>query len=128
MTAELVRCLIARQFPEWADLAVRPVDLDGWDNTTMRLGDHLSVRLPNADGYVPQVAKEHRWLRVLAPTLPLPLPVPRPVALGEPACGFPRPWSIYRWLDGGSRGISGDRGILTRSRPIGGVRGRAPRR
>ena len=59
------------QFPEWAHLPVRPVELDGWDNTTFRLGDSLSVRLPSADGYTAQVDKEQRWLPFLAPQLPL---------------------------------------------------------
>jgi len=98
LTPALVRCLISRTFPAWADLPVRRVDLDGWDNATFRLGDSLSVRLPSADGYVPQIAKEHRWLPALAPALPL--PIPRPVAMAGPACGFPRPWSVYRWLEG----------------------------
>jgi aminoglycoside phosphotransferase (APT) family kinase protein len=98
LTPALVTCLIEHTFPAWAHLPIRRVDLDGWDNSTFRLGDTLSVRLPSADGYVPQVAKEHRWLPILGPALPL--PVPEPVALAGPACGFPRPWSVYRWLDG----------------------------
>ncbi len=98
LTPALVRCLIARTYPAWADLPVRRVDLDGWDNATFRLGDMLSVRLPSADGYVPQIAKEHRWLPHLAAALPL--PIPEPVAMAGPTCGFPRPWSVYRWLDG----------------------------
>lgn len=28
------------------------------------------------------------------------MPIPQPVAKGEPALGFPRPWSVYRWLPG----------------------------
>ena len=95
---ELVGRLIAQQFPEWAHLPVRRVEHDGWDNTTFRLGEQLAVRLPSADRYVPQVEKEHRWLPVIAPQLPL--PIPKPVARGEPALGFPRPWSVYRWLPG----------------------------
>jgi aminoglycoside phosphotransferase (APT) family kinase protein len=98
ITADVAACLVRTQFPEWGDLVVRPVELDGWDNTTFRLGDHLSVRMPSADGYVPQVDKEHRWLPILAPELPL--AIPQPVARGAPGCGFPRPWSIYRWLPG----------------------------
>jgi aminoglycoside phosphotransferase (APT) family kinase protein len=98
ITVDVVSCLIAQQFPQWSDLAIRPVDVDGWDNTTFRLGDELSVRLPSADGYVPQVEKEHRWLPVLAPHLPLAIPIP--VALGRPGCGFPRPWSVNRWIAG----------------------------
>jgi aminoglycoside phosphotransferase (APT) family kinase protein len=98
ITTGLVSDLVAMQFPQWAHLPVTPVDLDGHDNTTFRLGDELSVRLPSAEDYVPQVAKEHRWLPLLAPQLPL--PIPEPVARGDPALGFPRPWSVYRWRPG----------------------------
>jgi aminoglycoside phosphotransferase (APT) family kinase protein len=98
ITPELVSRLVATQFPEWAHLPVAPVDLDGHDNTTFRLGDEFSVRLPSADSYVPQIEKEHRWLPFLAPHLPL--PIPEPVARGVPALGFPRPWSVYRWRSG----------------------------
>jgi aminoglycoside phosphotransferase (APT) family kinase protein len=98
ITPKLASRLVAAQFPHWAHLPVAPVELDGWDNRTFRLGDELSIRLPSADHYVPQVEKEHRWLPVLAPRLPL--PIPEPVAKGAPAAGFPRPWSVYRWLPG----------------------------
>lgn len=98
VTADVVACLISEQFPQWADLAIRPVRLDGWDNTTFRLGEKLSVRLPSGTAYVPQIDKEHRWLPVLARHLPF--PIPQPIAKGAPGCGFPLPWSIYGWLDG----------------------------
>ena len=94
----LVRRLIAAQFPRWADLPIRPVTFDGWDNRTFHLGADMSVRLPSAPGYVAQVAKEQRWLPRLAPFLPLPIPVP--LAQGRPGAGYPWPWSVYRWLDG----------------------------
>jgi aminoglycoside phosphotransferase (APT) family kinase protein len=94
----LVSRLVATQFPQWAHLPVAPVELDGHDNRTFRLGDELSVRLPRADAYAPQVDKEHRWLPVLAAHLPL--PIPEPVAHGIPTPGFPRPWSVYRWRAG----------------------------
>jgi aminoglycoside phosphotransferase (APT) family kinase protein len=98
ITTQLVSRLVADQFPRWADLPVTPVELDGWDNTTFRLGEQLAVRLPSADAYVQQVDKEHRWLPVLGPQLPL--EIPRPLAKGVPGSGFPRPWSVYRWLPG----------------------------
>jgi len=98
ITPDLVSRLVATQFPQWADLPVRRVDVDGWDNATFRLGEHMSVRLPSSQAYVEQVNKEHRWLPVLARHLPL--PIPEPLAKGRPGCGFPRPWSVYRWLDG----------------------------
>jgi aminoglycoside phosphotransferase (APT) family kinase protein len=105
ITAEVVSCLISAQFPHWAGLEIRPVALDGWDNTTFRLGDDKSVRLPSHDRYVPQIDKEHRWLPELAAQLPL--PVPRPIAKGRPGCGFPRPWSIYEWLEGEPAAVIG---------------------
>jgi aminoglycoside phosphotransferase (APT) family kinase protein len=98
ITANLVSRLIADQFPQWAGLPIRPVEADGIDNTTFRLGQTMSVRLPSAGVYVEQVGKEHRWLPVLAAQLPL--PIPEPLAKGVPGNGFPRPWSVYRWIDG----------------------------
>jgi aminoglycoside phosphotransferase (APT) family kinase protein len=98
ITPDLAAGLIAGQFPQWAALPVTPVTLDGWDNTTFRLGDELSIRLPSADGSVAQVRKEHRWLPVLARHLPL--PIPEPIAIGRASDAFPRPWSVYRWIDG----------------------------
>jgi aminoglycoside phosphotransferase (APT) family kinase protein len=98
INADLVTRLIAAQFPQWAGLPVRPVDADGWDNATFRLGDAMTVRLPSADSYVDAVEKEQRWLPVLAGQLPLPIPIP--LAHGEPGCGYQRPWSVNRWLDG----------------------------
>ena len=98
ITADLVTRLIAEQFPQWAGLEVRTVALDGVDNPTFRLGDSMSVRLPSADCYAEQPDKEHRWLPWLAPQLPL--PIPSPIAQGVPGSGFPRPWSMYRWIDG----------------------------
>jgi aminoglycoside phosphotransferase (APT) family kinase protein len=96
--AELVRRMVAAQFPQWANLPVTAVEPGGWDNRTFRLGDRMSVRLPGAERYVPQVEKERRWLPKLAPLLPLPIPVP--IAEGEPCCGYPWRWSVYAWLPG----------------------------
>jgi aminoglycoside phosphotransferase (APT) family kinase protein len=42
ITVDLVSRLVRTQFPEWAQLAVRPVDVDGWDNATSRLGETMS--------------------------------------------------------------------------------------
>lgn len=95
---DLVRRLVAGRFPQWADLPVRPVARSGWDNATYRLGEDMSVRLPRLPRWVGQVEREQRWLPWLGPRLPLPIPVP--LAQGEPAEGYPFPWSVYRWLDG----------------------------
>lgn len=96
--AALVKRLIAAQFPQWSNLAVTPVEVDGWDNRTYRLGDDMSVRLPTAAGYVPAVAKENYWLPRLAPSLPV--TVPAVLAEGVPGEGYPFPWSVRAWLPG----------------------------
>jgi len=94
----LVQRLVGTQFPQWADLPIRAVDNDGWDNWTFHLGDRMKVRLPSAMGYSEQAEKEARWLPKLAPLLPLPVPVP--VGIGQAAEGYPCSWSIYEWLEG----------------------------
>ena len=98
VTTALVSRLVAGQFPQWADLPIAPVAVDGTDNTSFRLGDDMSVRLPSNAGYAAQVDKEHRWLPRLAPHLAL--PIPQPLAKGAPAYGYPMHWSIYRWIEG----------------------------
>lgn len=107
----LVRRLVASQFPQWADLPVWPVPTSGWDNQTFRLGQRLSVRLPTAREYALAVDKEHRWLPILAPRVPLPIPVP--MARGVPADGYGFHWSVYEWIDGEPARIDGI-GDLTR--------------
>jgi aminoglycoside phosphotransferase (APT) family kinase protein len=96
--AEQVRRLVGEQFPRWAGLPVQPVANGGWDNWTFHLGADMVVRLPSASEYALAVGKEHRWLPVLAPRLPLPIPVP--LAKGEPGAGYPYAWSVYPWLGG----------------------------
>ena len=94
----LVRILVADQFPEWANLPIRPVDIQGWDNRSFRLGDRLLVRMPSDAAYAPHVEKEQHWLPFLARSLPM--EVPSPVAMGRPGRGYPWKWSIYRFIEG----------------------------
>jgi aminoglycoside phosphotransferase (APT) family kinase protein len=96
--AALVKRLVAAQFPQWRDLPVTPVENDGWDNRTYRLGSDMTARLPTAAGYAAAVAKENRWLPLLAPSLPV--AVPPVVAMGAPGEGYPFPWSVRGWLHG----------------------------
>ncbi|WP_405608127.1 aminoglycoside phosphotransferase family protein [Streptomyces sp. NBC_01508] len=98
--AALVKRLIAEQFPQWSALPVTPVEVDGWDNRTYRLGDGMTARLPTAAGYVPAVAKEDHWLPRLAPALPV--AVPTVLGRGVPGEGYPFPWSVRGWLPGGT--------------------------
>ena len=125
----LVQQLIARQFPQWADLPIRPVAMDGWDNWTFHLGDRMKVRLPSAEGYAEQAAKESHWLPLLAPQLPVDVPVP--IAVGQPDESFPWLWSVYQWIEGVpvtrvvdslalARDVAGFLNILTAINPAGG--------
>ena len=94
----LVRRLVATQIPQWKDFPVWPVVRGGHDHRTFHLGEQMLVRMPSAADYAVQVEKEHRWLPILAPLLPLQIPVP--LVIGEPGDGYPWRWSIYRWLKG----------------------------
>jgi aminoglycoside phosphotransferase (APT) family kinase protein len=94
----LARRLLAAQFPQWAGLAVRPVESAGWDNTIYRLGPDVAVRLPRRRVGAGQVEKEHRWLPVLGRNLPL--AVPMPVGKGRPGAGYPWRWTMCSRLDG----------------------------
>jgi aminoglycoside phosphotransferase (APT) family kinase protein len=96
--AELVRCLVDAQFPQWAQLPLKLLDPAGSDHVIYRLGEELSVRLPRHAGAIGQAEKEFEWLPRLAPHLPLAVPVP--VGMGEPDFGHPWPWAVSRWPDG----------------------------
>jgi aminoglycoside phosphotransferase (APT) family kinase protein len=95
---ELVRRLLAGQFPQWADLAIDPVVSYGTDHDIYRLGDRLAARLPRIGWATDQAAKEAEWLPRLAPHLPLAVPVQ--LATGHPAESYPFEWSVYTWLPG----------------------------
>jgi aminoglycoside phosphotransferase (APT) family kinase protein len=92
--AALARRLVGGQFPAFADA---PLELlsEGWDNTVWRSGGWV-FRFPRREVVVPGLRRE---IAVL-PELELPLAVPRPELIGEPAHGFPFPWFGARFLPG----------------------------
>ena len=106
---DLVRALVREQHPDLAELNLREVD-GGWDNRLWRLGDALAVRMPRTARAPSLLRKEHRWMPVLAPRLPL--PVPTPVRIGAPSVRFPWPWTITTWVPG----EPADRASVTRDR------------
>jgi aminoglycoside phosphotransferase (APT) family kinase protein len=95
----LVRELLRTHHPDLAELSLQLV-ATGWDNATYRLGDELAVRLPRIADAVALLRKEREWVPRLAPRLPVTVPVP--VRLGEPAAGYPWPWNIVAWIPGRS--------------------------
>nr|WP_247739230.1 aminoglycoside phosphotransferase family protein [Bacillus sp. 165] len=58
----------------------------------------MVVRLPLDEGGSGQLKKEHHWLPILAPHLPL--TIPTPLAMGTPIEGYPWHWSVYKWIEG----------------------------
>lgn len=98
ITSSLVRSLVREQLPQWSELPIRPVEVQGWDNRTFRLGDRMTVRLPSADGYVVGLVREEQTLAILGSRFPL--TIPRVVATGAPSAIFARPWSVREWIEG----------------------------
>lgn len=90
---QLVRALLAEQFPEWAELPLVRAG-DGTVNVIWRLGDELSIRLPR------RAEREQAEDRILDAVATLPVEVPRLVAVGKPGAGFPWEWVVQTWLHG----------------------------
>lgn len=100
ITTSLATKLIAAQFPQFSHLEIKPVDIDGHDNRTFRLGDAMLIRMPSMAPYALKVLKEQEWLPKLQQHLSV--PIPKPLALGQPSNDYPWAWSIYAWLEGKS--------------------------
>ena len=98
ITLEMVRLLIDQQFPAWQHLSITPVEPEGHDNCTYRLGNDMVIRLPSHERYAAAVIKERAWLPVFAKNVALRVPIP--IAQGEPSDVFPLPWSVNRWIEG----------------------------
>jgi aminoglycoside phosphotransferase (APT) family kinase protein len=95
---DLVRRLIAGQFPQWAGLAVKRWPSGGTVNAMYRLGGDMAVRLPLVQGGAGDVLMEREWLPRLAP--PPARAHPRGARGRGARQGYPWPWSVYRWLVG----------------------------
>lgn len=100
ISLELVQNLIATQLPTWKHLPLTPVDKQGHDHVTFRLGDTMMVRIPTQACYAHQVVQEQAWLGNLAQQLTI--TIPQQLALGKPTKDFPWHWGIYGWIDGAS--------------------------
>ncbi len=95
---QLVRGLLASQFPQWADLSLTQVKPVGTDNIIFNLGTEMCVRLPRIPNAASDIEKEQRWLPKLAPHLPS--KIPSPLGKGMPSENYPFHWSVYSWLEG----------------------------
>ncbi len=95
---DLVRRLVAEQFPHLNDLPVTEFSSTGTVNAIYLLGDELCVRLPRVQRWAGGLERECKWLPLLAPSLTL--QVPEPVVKGLPTSYYPFVWAIFRWIDG----------------------------
>jgi len=99
---EIVRHLIAEQFPRWHAESVRHVAGAGTVNAIFRIGEDVAARFPLTPGDPEELAeslgKEAAAMDELAAVCPIPTPVH--VAHGRPGQGYPMPWSVQTWLPG----------------------------
>lgn len=95
---DLVRRLVAEQFPQLSDLPVTEFSSTGTVNAICRLGDELYVRLPRVQRWARDLERECKWLPLLAASLTL--EIPEPAAKGSPTSYYPFSWAIFRWIDG----------------------------
>lgn len=84
----LVRSLLT-QFPGLDPQSVRPF-AEGWDYSIWAVDERWAFRFPRREIAVSGTRREIEVLPELAPLLPI--PVPEPVFVGEPAEGFPWPF------------------------------------
>ncbi len=89
LTPELVRPVLAAQFPELAGLPVTAFD-QGWDNAVMAVGERWLFRFVHRAVAVEGSVRERAVLAALGPRLPLAVPVPRFV--GRPTAELPWPF------------------------------------
>jgi len=108
-TAELVvdERLVHRlitQFPGLDAESLRPF-AEGWDYSIWVVDERWAFRFPRREIAVPGVRREIAVLPELAPLLPI--PVPEPVFVGEPADGYPWPFFGSVLLPGQELGDAG---------------------
>ena len=100
---ELVQVLLGQQHPNLATLPVRAGEC-GSANFMFRLGESFAVRMPRSAAAARLLANEQRWLITLSDRLPLQIPVP--IRVGQPAFGFPWRWSVVPWLVGATAEVA----------------------
>jgi aminoglycoside phosphotransferase (APT) family kinase protein len=98
----IARELIDDQFPQWRNLAVRPLESTGTVHAIFRIGEELCARFPlqiaDVDETRQILEREANAARALAKVTPIPTPLP--VELGRPGSGYPLPWSVQTYLVG----------------------------
>jgi aminoglycoside phosphotransferase (APT) family kinase protein len=94
---DLARRLITGQFPDVGVGTLEPLG-EGWDATVWLADGRWVFRFPRREVVLPGLAREIQVLPQLAGRLPL--EVPNPVHVGQPAEGFPWPFWGSRHIPG----------------------------
>ncbi|WP_439657554.1 aminoglycoside phosphotransferase family protein [Lentzea sp. HUAS TT2] len=99
---DVVRAMIADQFPAWASEPVQRIASDGTVNTIFRIGDEAAarflIRRRTVDAAREVLKREAEASQRFADQSTV--PAPRPIAIGEPAEGYPLPWAVQTWIPG----------------------------
>lgn len=95
---EVVRRLVAGQFPGWAELPVTELRTAATVNAVFRLGDDLLARFPLQQRTSDDLAVELAALRELSGATRFATPVV--VADGVAGEGYPFGWAVLAWIDG----------------------------
>lgn len=98
VTIEQVTEMISHQFPKYRKLEIKPVEIQGHDNYSFRLGSELIIRVPAALEYASKVPIEYKTLPELAKCLSF--RIPSPLHQGRESRVFPYPFLISTWLPG----------------------------
>jgi aminoglycoside phosphotransferase (APT) family kinase protein len=120
ITDDVVRDLVAAQFPRWRDLPVRRFASTGTVNAIFRLGDRLAARFPLEPGDLDEARRALESEAASAAELAAAtrFPVPEPAAIGEPGPGYPMPWAVQTWLPGATGDHSDPAGSVPFARDL----------
>jgi aminoglycoside phosphotransferase (APT) family kinase protein len=98
----VARELIAMQFPQLADLPVKPVASPATMNAIFRVGDAYVARFPLRRN-APETSRSALARDMLAVQefhdLEL-IPSPKPIGIGDPGLGYPMSWTLQTWVPG----------------------------
>jgi aminoglycoside phosphotransferase (APT) family kinase protein len=112
----LMREILAKQFPELANLPIRHIG-EGFDNFLFQLGDDLVARMPRRARGVEPIENELRWLAVAAQHVTLATPLP--LVAGKPGPNYAWPWMIGSLIEGVAGDEVDDETLFGSSRALG---------
>lgn len=100
--ADLVRVLIADQFPQYGREKVEKLETTGTVNAIFRVGSNIAARFPlqatNPAEYAKILRNEAAAMAEFAQHSPV--PAPQPMGIGHPARNYPMPWMMQSWIEG----------------------------